>query len=75
MGTQTNRLTDAIILSTNNKGLKGQIRILEHAKRLLSRALDDNMYPAVVSIDLFVLIVLFLTFNSTSVISQCLLGI
>ena len=39
MGTQKNRLTETILLSTHNKGFKRQITILEHAKRRLSRAL------------------------------------
>ena len=30
MGTQKNRLTETILLSTHNIGLAGQIRILEH---------------------------------------------
>ena len=39
MGTQKNRLTETIILSTHNIGLEGQIRILELAKHSLSRGL------------------------------------
>ena len=38
VGTQKNRL-ETILLSTHNIGLEGQIRILEHAKRPLSRDL------------------------------------
>ena len=37
VGTQKNHLNETIILSTHNIGLEGQIRILEHAKRPLSR--------------------------------------
>ena len=37
-GTQKNRLIETILLSTHNIGLEGQIRILEQAKRPLSRA-------------------------------------
>ena len=40
MGTQNNCLSQTILLSTRNMGLEGQIRILEHAKRPLSRALE-----------------------------------
>ena len=32
VGTQKNRLTEMILLSTHNIGFKGQITILEHAK-------------------------------------------
>ena len=39
VGAQKNRLTETILLSTHNIGFKGQIRISEHAKRPLSRAL------------------------------------
>ena len=35
-----NRLIETILLSTHNIGLQGQIRILEHIKRTLSRALN-----------------------------------
>ena len=34
MGTQKNRLGETILLSTHNIGFGGQIRILEHAKRM-----------------------------------------
>ena len=44
MDSQKNRLTETILLSTHNKGLEGQIRILEHAKRPLSRALPMYTY-------------------------------
>ena len=37
-GYSKHRLIETIIFSTQNKGLHGQIRILEHAKRPLSRA-------------------------------------
>ena len=40
MGTPKNCLSETILLSTHNIGLYGQIRILEHEKRPLSRALD-----------------------------------
>ena len=40
VGTQKNRLTETILLSTHNIGFGGQIRILEHEKRSLSRAVD-----------------------------------
>ena len=43
MGTQNNRLTETILLSTHNIGLDGQIMILEHAKRPLSRALRSQI--------------------------------
>ena len=39
VGTKKNRLNETILLSTHNIGLEGQIRILKHAKRPLSRAL------------------------------------
>ena len=39
MGTQKNRLTELILLSTCNIGFGGRIRFLQHAKRPLSRAL------------------------------------
>ena len=40
VGTQKNRLSATIILSTHNIGYEGQIRILAHANRPLSRALE-----------------------------------
>ena len=49
MGTQKNRLTATILLSTYNKRFEGQTSILEHAKRPLSKALP-------VGIDLVILI-------------------
>ena len=39
VGTQQNRLSETILLSTHNIGFKGQIRILEHENRSLCRAL------------------------------------
>ena len=39
MGTQKNRLTETILLSTHNIGLEGQKRVLEYAKCPLYRAL------------------------------------
>ena len=46
-GTQKNCLTETNLLSTHNIGFEGQIRILEHAKRSLSRALYElcNLPP------------------------------
>ena len=32
VGTQKNHLIETILLSTHNKGLESQVRILEHAK-------------------------------------------
>ena len=40
VGPQKNCPIDTILLSTHNIGLKGQIRISEHAKRPLSGALS-----------------------------------
>ena len=39
MGTQKNRLTETILLSTHNIGFGCRIKILEHEKRSLSGAL------------------------------------
>ena len=43
VGTQKNRLTETIILSTHNIGFGGQIRSLKHTKRSLSRDLSESM--------------------------------
>ena len=46
VGTQKNRLTEMIPLSTHNIGLEGQRRILEHAKLPLSRALPCHRFAS-----------------------------
>ena len=45
VGTQKNRLTETILLSTHNIGFGSQIRILEHDKYPLSRALHEETIP------------------------------
>ena len=42
VGTQKNRLIETILLSTHKIGLEDQIRILEHAKHSISRALKNK---------------------------------
>ena len=42
VGTQKNRLNETILLSTHNIGFECQMRILEHEKLPLSRALIDT---------------------------------
>ena len=44
MATQKNRLTETILLSTYNIGFECQIRILEHEKCPLSRALQRVLF-------------------------------
>ena len=41
VGTQKNRFTETLLLGTHNIGLEGPKRILEHAKRSLSRSLPE----------------------------------
>ena len=44
VGTQKNRLTEKILLSTHTIGFEGWTNILEHEKRSLSRALHYELY-------------------------------